>query len=346
MGQTRETPTLTTTVIGTEISMPLLLSPVGFTRVLHRDGDVAGARAAEAAGTLFTLSTMSGHRMEEVAAQTTRPQWFQLYFVGGRPGAEMLVDRAEAAGFGVLVVTLDTQITGLRERDIANGLYGLTTVTSRNVVRFAPQFALRPHWLVDFARDGFRLEIANTSHIRGGKPFALHEALASMATFPPTWDDLAWLCRRWPGKVVAKGIVGSEDARRAIDCGVAAIVVSNHGGRQLDGMPATLPALVEVLNTIGDEVEVLVDGGVRRGSDIARAVSLGARAVMVGRAWAYALAGGGEAGVRRILEMFRVDLDRTLRLLGCPAVTALDRTYVTVPMGWDARNDQNAAHRE
>ena len=335
MGVTRGAPSLGTTVLGTEISMPLLLSPVGFTRLLHRDGDVAGARAADAAGTLFTLSTMSGHAMEDVATAAGRPQWFQLYFVGGRPGAELLIDRARAAGFRVLVVTLDTQITGLRERDIGNGLYGLTKVTSRNVVRFAPQFVPHPPWLLDFARDGFRLEIANTSHLRpGGRPFALHEALTSMATHPPTWEDLAWACQRWPGLVVAKGVLNGEDAKRAVECGVAALVVSNHGGRQLDGVPATLPALIEVLDSVGHEVEVLVDGGVRRGSDIARAVALGARAAMTGRAWAYALAGGGRAGVSRILEMFRVDLDRTLRLLGCESVASLDRSYLTIP-AWD-----------
>jgi isopentenyl diphosphate isomerase/L-lactate dehydrogenase-like FMN-dependent dehydrogenase len=295
-------------VLGAEISIPLLLSPVGFSRLLHRDGDVGAARAADAAGTLFTLSTMSGHRMEDVAAAASRPQWFQLYFVGGRPGAELLMDRAQAAGYGVLVVALDTQITGLRERDIANGLPGLTRVTSRNVVRFAPQFLARPRWLWDFARNQFRLEIANTSHLRpDGRPFALHEALTSMATYPPTWADLTWICRRWPGPVVAKGVLSAQDAKRAVGCGVAAVVVSNHGGRQLDGVPA------------------------RRGSDIARALALGAGAVMAGRAWGYALAAAGEAGVSRILEMFRVDLDRTLRLLGCPSVASLDRSYLTVP---------------
>jgi isopentenyl diphosphate isomerase/L-lactate dehydrogenase-like FMN-dependent dehydrogenase len=340
MGATRGAPDLATTVLGTEVSMPLLLSPVGFTRLLHREGDIAGARAADAAGTLFTLSSMSGHLMEDVAAAVRRPQWFQLYFLGGRVGAERLVERAMAAGFSTLVVTLDTQIPGRRERDVRNGFEGVARPTSRNVVRFGPQFARKPRWLFDFARDRFRLEIVNARRLgEGGGSMPVDEALIGMVAFPPTWDDVAWLCRQWPGPVIAKGVVGGDDARRAVDCGVAAIIVSNHGGRQLDGMSATLPAMVEVLAAVDDQVEVLVDGGVRRGSDVARAVGLGARAVMVGRAWAYALAAGGQEGVGRILEMFRIDLDRTMRLLGCPSVAALDRSYLRLPAEWGAKED-------
>ena len=334
MGSTVGLPELSTTVLGTEVSLPLLLSPVGFTRMLHRDGDVAAARAADAAGTLLTLSSMSGHAMEDVAAAAGRPQWFQLYFLGGRPGAERLVERAAAAGFSTLAVTLDTQIPGKRERDVRNGFQGAARVSSRNAVRFGPQFAWHPRWLVDFARDGFRMEVVNARHVGGNGPLAVDEALAAMAAYPPTWDDFAWLCRQWRGPVVAKGVITGDDARRAANCGAAAIIVSNHGGRQLDGMAATLPAMLEVLDAVGEQVEVLVDGGVRRGSDIARAVALGARAVMIGRPWAYALAAGGHEGVSRILEQFRVDLDRTLRLLGCPSVAALDRSYVQLPAGW------------
>ena len=269
MGSTIGLPDLSTTVLGTPVSLPLLLSPVGFARMLHREGDVAGARAADAAGTLFTLSSMSGHSMDDVAAATTRPPWFQLYFLGGRPGAERLAERAGAAGFSTLAVTLDTQIPGKRERDVRNGFQGAARMSSRNVVRFGPQFARHPRWLVDFARDGFRMEIVNARHVGGdGGPMAVDEALAAMAAYPPTWDDFAWLCRQWDGPVVAKGVITGDDARRAVDCGASAIIVSNHGGRQLDGMSATLPAMVEVLDAVGDQVDVLVDGGVRRGSDI------------------------------------------------------------------------------
>jgi L-lactate dehydrogenase (cytochrome) len=251
-----------------------------------------------------------------------------------------LVERALAAGFSTLVVTLDTQIPGRRERDVRNGFEGVTRPTTRNLMRFGPQFARKPRWLIDFARHGFRLEAVNVRRLgEGGGPMPVEEALLGMATFPPTWDDVAWLCAQWPGPVIAKGVIGGDDARRAVDCGVAAIVVSNHGGRQLDGMAATLPAMVEVLEAVGDQVEVLVDGGVRRGSDVARAVALGARAVMVGRAWAYALAAGGQEGVGRILDTFRIDLDRTMRLLGCPSVTALDRSYLRMPAGWGPKED-------
>jgi L-lactate dehydrogenase (cytochrome) len=329
-------PSLSTTVLGRSLSTPVLLGPVGFTRMMDRHGDVAAARAAGQAGTAFTLSSMSGHTMEEVMTAATGPAWFQLYFLGGRQGAAQLVDRAQRAGFEALVVTMDTQFPGNRERDLRNGVKPPLQMNLHNMVKFAPQVVLHPDWLMEFARDRFQLDIVNATTLGPpDHPMTVEEALMEWTAAPPRWEDFSWIREQWRGPIVAKGIINGDDARRAVDCGASAIVVSNHGGRQLDGMPATLPALVDVLDAVGDSVEVLVDGGVRRGSDVIRALALGARAVMIGRAWAYGLAAAGEPGVEAILAMLAVDMDRTLRLLGCQAVTDLDRSFIEYPPGWD-----------
>jgi isopentenyl diphosphate isomerase/L-lactate dehydrogenase-like FMN-dependent dehydrogenase len=329
-------PSLATTVLGQSLSMPVILGPVGFTRMMDRHGDVAAARAAGQAGTAFTLSSMSGHTIEEVVAAATGPAWFQLYFLGGRQGAAQLVDRAQRAGFEALVVTMDTQIPGNRVRELSNPVKFPLQMNLHNMVKFAPQVALHPDWLMEFARDRFQLDIANATTLGPpDHPMTVEEALWEWTASPPRWEDFSWIRQQWQGPIIAKGIVTGDDARRAVDCGVSAIVVSNHGGRQLDGMPATLPALVEVLDAVGDSVEVLVDGGVRWGSDVIRALALGARAVMIGRAWAYGLAAAGEPGIEAILSTLRVDMDRTLRLLGCQAVTDLDRSFIRYPSDWD-----------
>ncbi len=315
--------------------MPILLSPIGFTRMMNPLGDVAGVRAAGNAGTIFTLSSMSGHTMDEVTAAATRPAWFQLYFLAGREGAEKLVRRARDAGFSALAVTLDTQILGNREREQRQGLRPPLKLDARTVRKMAPQVAVRPWWLADAARDRFRLELVNAASLgTAEQPMSAAEALARWMARPPTWDDFGWLREQWPGPILAKGVVTGDDARRAVDSGADAIIVSNHGGRQLDTMPAGLPALVEVVDAIGGQVEVLVDGGFRRGADVVKALALGARAVMVGRPWAYGLAAAGQPGVDRVLAILREDLDRTLRLLGCASVAEIDQTHVRIPKHW------------
>jgi L-lactate dehydrogenase (cytochrome) len=328
-------PDLATTVLGHPVSMPVLLSPIGFTRSMNAAGDVAGARAAGTAGTIFTLSSMSGHTIEEVAAAGTGPLWFQLYFLGGRRGAAQLVERAARAGFEALVVTMDTQIPGNRERDLRHRASMPLRFDPAHVARYAPQVAVRPGWLADATADRFQLTIANATTLGPpDRPFTVDEALIEWAGAPPRWEDFEWLRREWPGPVIAKGIVTADDARRAVDAGCAAIIVSNHGGRQLDGLPGSLASLVEVLDAVGHQVEVLVDGGIRRGSDVVRAVAIGARAVMVGRAWAYGLAAGGQPGVDQILALLRSDTDRTLRVLGCGSVAELSADFVDVPAAW------------
>ncbi len=328
-------PELATSVLGFQVSMPILLSPIGFTRMMDPLGDVAGARAAGRAGTIFTLSSMSGHAMDEVMAAASQPAWFQLYFLGGRPGAEQLVARAQKAGFSGLAVTLDTQIPGNREREQRHKIGLPLRLDRQTILTMAPQVAVRPRWLADAAHDRFQLSLVNAATLgTAGAPMSAADALFHWIASPPTWEDFRWLREQWHGPILAKGIITGDDARRAVDDGADAIVVSNHGGRQLDTISAGLPALVEVVGAVGDQVEVFVDGGFRRGADVVKAIALGARAAMVGRSWAYGLAAAGQPGVDRVLAILREDLDRTLRLLGCASVAELNKSHVRIPADW------------
>ncbi len=328
-------PSLSTTVLGCELSLPVILAPVGFTRAMEPTGDVAGAVAAHAERTLFTLSSMSGHTMEEVAAATEGPKWFQLYGLGGHAGAESLVRRARALGYTALVVTVDTPIPGNRERDLHHGVTMPLRVTRETATRFAPQALVRPGWLYRFARDRFSMDLAMARGMGSAeKPMTIDEAVIQWVLEPITWDDFGWLAEAFDGPVLAKGVLTGADARRAVDAGASGVIVSNHGGRQLDGVPAALTALDEVVRTVGGEVEVLMDGGVRRGSDVAKAVAIGAKAVLIGRPWAFGLAAAGEPGVERVLQILRTELARTLRLLGVGSVRELDRSHVTLPAAW------------
>ncbi|MGZ4674988.1 MAG: alpha-hydroxy acid oxidase [Acidimicrobiia bacterium] len=325
-------PDISTTALGTPVSMPLLVSPIGFTRMMDPRGDVAGARAAAVAGTVFTHSSMSGHTLEEVTAAAGVAPWFQLYFLGGRAGAEQLVARARRVGCPAIVVTLDTQVPGNRERDLRYGLSPPLTVNRSTAMRMAPHALAHPWWLADLVADRFQLDLVHALDLElDGARLSAGEALLHWIGSPPSFEDFAWIREQFDGPVVAKGVLTGDDARRAVDCGAAAIVVSNHGGRQLDPVPATMPALVEVLDAVGDDVEVFVDGGFRRGADVVKAVALGARAAMVGRAWAYGLAAAGEPGVGRVLSILREDIDRTMRLLGLSSLAELDRSLVTLP---------------
>ena len=330
-------PDLTTTVLGTEVSMPLLLSPVGFTRMMDPAGDLAAARAAGAAGTVVSLSSLSGHGIAEVAASATGPAWFQLYLLGGRQGAEQLVDRAKKAGYRALLVTVDTPIPGNRERDLRHGLSPPLRLDRRTVAKMAPRVLPHPRWLVDAARDRFRLELVNASSLEiDGKRLSAADALFHWIASPARWEDFAWLRDAWDGPIAAKGVLTADDARRAVDAGADAVIVSNHGGRQLDSVAPSVAALVEVVAAVGDRVEVLVDGGVRRGADVVKALALGAKAAMAGRAWAYGLAAAGEPGIARVLAILRQDIDRTMRLAGAATVGDIDRTLVRVPAEWEA----------
>ena len=324
---------LRTHVLSADLSFPVVLAPIGYSRLMHPGGEVAAAAAAGEAGLAYTLSTMSGHKLESVREASKGPVWYQLYLVGGREVAEAGIDRARRAGFSALVVTIDTPVAGMRERDPRNGIRELLGGSLFSKLPFLPQMFTHPGWLASFLIDGGTPKLENIV-IPGQGPMPLIDVTAALARAVVTWEDIRWLKRIWPGPIVVKGVLTGEDARRAVDEGAAAIVVSNHGGRQLDGAPAALKALPEIVAAVNGQAEVLMDGGVRRGSDIVKAICLGARAVLLGRAYAFGLAAAGKSGVARALEILRDDVERTLRLIGCPSTSALDSSYVNIPKHW------------
>ena len=321
---------LRTTVLGAELAFPAVLAPVGYTRLMHADGECGAARAAGAAGTAYILSTVSGHALEDVKAASAGPVWYQLYLVGGRSAAEAALERARAAGFSALVVTIDTAVAGMRERDVRNGMTELLAGSLPAKIPFLPQLLTHPRWLAAFLLDGGIPRLPNVV-TPGEGAMRLMDVPTALARAAVRWEDMNWLREIWRGPLVIKGVLTGDDARRAVDAGAAAVIVSNHGGRQLDGAPASLSVLPEVVAAVQEQAEVLMDGGIRRGSDIVKAICLGARAVLVGRAYAYGLAAAGEAGVSHALGILRADMGRTLKLLGCAAVSDLDRSFVSVP---------------
>jgi isopentenyl diphosphate isomerase/L-lactate dehydrogenase-like FMN-dependent dehydrogenase len=320
---------LRTRVLGFDLAFPVLLAPVGYSRLMHPEGEVAAARCAGAAGTAYILSTISGHRLEDVKAASAGPVFYQLYLMGGRAAAEASMARARQAGFAALVVTIDTPVAGMRERDSRNGMKELMSGGIFSKIPFLPQILSRPGWLARFLLDGGVPRLPNVV-IPGQGPMPMIDVGVALASSTVTWQDLRWIREAWSGPIVIKGVLTGEDARRAIGEGASAIVVSNHGGRQLDSVPATLQVLPEIVAAVKGEIEVLMDGGVRRGSDVIKAICLGARAVLVGRAYAYGLAAGGPAGVTRAIEILRSEMERTLKLLGCASISSLDRSYVNV----------------
>ena len=324
---------LRTRVLGQDLAFPALLAPVGYSRMMHPGGEVAAARAAGEFGTGYILSTVSGHKLENVKAASRGPVWYQLYLVGGRPAAEAAIKRIRAAGFSALVITIDTAMAGMRERDSRNGAKQLLGPSLLEKIPFLSQMLVRPGWLSAFLLDGGKPKLENI--VQPDKtPMPLVDVTAALARAVVTWKDLEWLRKAWPGPILVKGVLTGDDARRAVDEGVAGIIVSNHGGRQLDGVSATLRALPEVVAAVGGQTEILMDGGIRRGSDIVKAICLGARAVLIGRGYAYGLAAAGHAGVARALAILREDVERTLRLLGCGAVAELNSSFVEVPESW------------
>ena len=321
------TPDLRTTVLGTPLSMPIILAPVGSSRMFWPRGEEVAAAVAGAAGTVYSLSTLSGCRLEDVKQSTPGPAWYQLYLCGGREVASATVQRAQEVGYSALILTIDTPVAGLRERDLRNGAKELLTRRPGPMLPFIGQFLARPRWLADFFRDGGLMSFPNVMLADGPMPYADVGLALEQSTV--TWKDLQWIREIWKGPIVIKGVHTAEDARRAVDEGADAIVVSNHGGRQLDGVAATIRVLPEVVAAVGSRTEVLLDSGIRRGGDVAKALCLGARAVLVGRAYAYGLAAAGAPGVARAIEILKSDLARTMKLLGVQSVAELDRSYVS-----------------
>ena len=324
---------LSVRVLGLELSFPAMLAPVGYSRLMHPGGEIVAAKAAGEAGTGYILSTVSGHKLEAVKAATKGPAWYQLYLLGGRGAAEAAIDRARRAGFSALVITVDTAVAGMRERDPRNGMKELLGDSLFAKLPYLPGILAHPRWLAAFLADGGVPRLENIV-IPGEGPMKLVDVASALADATVTWEDLHWIRKVWPGPIVVKGILTAEDAQRALDEGAAAVVVSNHGGRQLDSVCATIRALPEIVAAVNGRTEVLMDGGIRRGSDIVKAICLGARAVLVGRAYAYGLGAAGYDGVVRALEILRNDVERTLRLLGCPSVSGLVRSFVEVPSNW------------
>ena len=314
-------------VLGQEISFPAMLAPVGYSRLLHPGGEVAAAKAAGDTGTGYILSTISGHKLEDVKAACSGPVWYQLYLLGGRAAAEAGIERARRAGFSALVITVDTPVAGMRERDPRNGMKELLGKSLLAKLPYLPEILGHPGWVAAFLADGGVPKLENIV-VPGQGPLQLVDVSSALAEAAVTWPDLQWIRKVWTGPIVIKGLLTGDDAKRAIDEGAAAVVVSNHGGRQLDSVSATLRALPEVVSAVNGRAEVLMDGGIRRGSDIVKALCFGARAVLIGRAYAYGLAAGGYHGVARALEVLHTDVHRTLRLLGCPSVSSLDSSFV------------------
>jgi len=293
-------PDLSATVLGTHVALPFMLAPVGSSRLFFPRGECVAAHEAGVAGTGYVLSTLSGSGLEDVKAATTGPAWYQLYLIGGRDVAKATIQRARAAGYSALVVTIDTPVAGFRERDASNGAKELVSRKFFSMLPFSTQFVTHPRWVADFLRDGGLMQFPNIV-LPGEGPMPYADVGASLEQSTVSWSDLRWIKELWNGPIVIKGVLSAEDARRAIDEGADAIVLSNHGGRQLDCVAPTLRVLPEVVEAVNGRVDVLLDGGIRRGSDVVKAVCLGARAVLVGRAYAYGLGAGGGAGVRRAI---------------------------------------------
>jgi L-lactate dehydrogenase (cytochrome) len=327
------------TVLGRRLSMPVILAPVGLGGAFAPRAEVQAARAAESAGAAFVESTVSICSIEEVAAATSTPPWFQLYVMRERDYAEELMARARAVGAPVLVLTIDLAVTGARQRDTRNALVGAPPLWAR--ARRGLDLVAHPRWIREVAIDGRPLSFGNLEKaVPGARSPASFRTWVNRSFDPSvTWDDVAWIRRHWEGKLVVKGVLDPEDARRAVDAGVDGLIVSNHGGRQLDSVSSTARALPRVADAVGDQVEVLVDGGIRTGLDVVKMMALGARAVLIGRVWVWAVAARGEVGVRHILEVMRGDIDTALALTGHTSVTDVDRTALDVgaPDGAPAR---------
>jgi L-lactate dehydrogenase (cytochrome) len=326
-------PDLGTTVLGRRLDLPFLLAPIGSSRMFYPRAEVRAAAAAGAAGTTYILSTLSGCALEDVKRATVGDAWYQVYLVGGRAVAEKAIARARAAGFSALVVTVDTPVAGLRERDTRNGTAALLSGNPLTMLPHLGQLLSRPRWLAGFLADGGLMQFPNVV-MADGHPMKYESVGPALAQSVVTWNDLPWIRDLWQGPIVVKGILVGDDARRAADEGASAVIVSNHGGRQLDSVASGLRALPEVVAAASGQLDVLMDGGIRRGGDIVKALSLGARAVLVGRAYAYALGAAGGEGVARAIEILRADVVRTMTLLGAPSVSALDRRYVDAPAEW------------
>ena len=319
-------------VIGMDLELPFLLGPIGSSRLFHPGGEVAAAHAAGEAGTAYVQSTLSGHRLEDSKAATRGPMCYQLYLVGGRAVAEKTIERCRNAGIRALFVTIDTAVSGVRERDFRNGIKQLLARNASSIGPFLSQFVTHPRWLLSYFADGGLMNFPNIVLPTG--PMTYADVSVALEQSAVVWGDLRWIREQWGGPIIIKGVMTADDALRAIDEGADGIVVSNHGGRQLDCVSPTLRVLPEIAAAVNGRIALMLDGGIRRGSDVVKALCLGAKAVLLGRAYAYGLAAAGEAGVKRAIEIMRADVVRTLKLLGVASVAELNASHVEVPPDW------------
>jgi L-lactate dehydrogenase (cytochrome) len=312
---------LSTTILGEPASMPLILAPVGLLGMQHADGDIIACRAAQAAGIPFTLSTMSICSIEDVAANVAKPFWFQLYVMKDRGFIKALIERAIAAKCSALVLTVDLQVIGQRHADIKNGM----TVPPEWTLSTFFDFATKPAWVAGLLR-GKRRTFGNVAgHIKGTDSInQVSEWTASQFDTTLTWKDVDWIRSIWPGKLILKGILDVEDAEEAAKTGAQALVVSNHGGRQLDGAPSSIETLPEIVDAVGSRMEIMLDSGIRSGQDVMRALALGAKSCMIGRAYVHGLGGGGEAGVAKAIDLIRNELLTTMGLCGVNTIAEID----------------------
>ena len=320
-----ENRSLASTMVGLPVAMPVALAPTGLTGMQHADGEILAAKAAERFGVPFTLSTMSICSIEDIAAHTTKPFWFQVYFMKDRDFMSRLVERARAANCSALVLTLDLQILGQRHKDLRNGLTAPPKLTLKNMMNMAT----KPGWcmgMLGTKRRGFGNIVGHATNVSDMSSLSAWTA----EQFDPrlSWDDVEWLRQRWGGKLIIKGIMDPEDARLAAQSGADALIVSNHGGRQLDGAESSINALPAIMDVVGDKMEVHLDGGIRSGQDVIKALALGARGVYIGRAFLYGLGAMGEEGVTRVLEIIRKELDITMALCGLTDVQKVNKSIL------------------
>lgn len=329
---------LSTTVLGEHVSMPVLLDPAGFARMAHRSAELAVARAAAAAGTIYGVSTVTSFPLEEVAQASSGPKWFQLYPPADRGACIELIDRAKGAGYSALCVTIDGAVGGNRERDRRNQVSVPLKITPAMVA----QGALRPRWALDFLRGGAGrgsqgLKYSESQSFRRNKSIA-EAGLAIAATARSvSVEEIVAIREHWSGPLVIKGVHRGDECEQMLDLGADAFVVSNHGGRQLDGVLSSIEVLPEVVAAVNDRAEVFIDSGFRRGTDVVKALALGARGVLIGRPYLFGLAVSGEAGVTGVLEVFRREIDNTMALLGCSSLHELDRSTIQLLPGFAGR---------
>jgi L-lactate dehydrogenase (cytochrome) len=317
--------TLDTTIVGEPVPIPLALGPIGLCGMQWGDGEILACRAAQAAGIPFCLSTMSICAIEDVAAAVENPFWFQLYVMKDRGFVRSLIERAAAARCSALVLTIDLQVLGQRHADTRNGMTVPPELRLRNIV----DIAAKPAWALSVLR-GKRKTFGNLAgHVRGMENVnSLAQWIAGQFDPALSWKDVEWIRSLWPGKLIIKGVLDVEDARLAAKTGANAIVVSNHGGRQLDGAPSSISALPSIVDAVGGDSEIIFDGGIRSGQDVLRALALGARSCLLGRAYVYGLGAGGQAGVAKAIEIIRNELDVTMALCGVSNVRDLDRRVI------------------